>query len=370
MSESNFLGPVTCANIPLKNIDTLQPDDESQMCQSALHSIVRLGHLELLSESIILEILRKKWIGFARGHFLLNGLLYVCVVVSFTLLCQHYRHGLVTQGSNEVVLKEGAWSSATCRNDGATLWETPKPDGSVTMEYGFGKNNCVAGSSLDYPGRLMDVEGVVLEVLVFVGAIAFLILEIWDIFGFVQYRARVERLRQRDDIKPPDVPPLYPLPGTIIPKAEAIQMERSKLRAEKVAAGTARGVAAPVPGEDHAGLGGIPSPEHNPPSSWSIAALLSHLRSAGSSTAAAVTAFVSLDYENSSAWAYLAEAHPTTVFIWCYGGVIIYHFAYWASGTLGVAEPELAVNSHMARGLSPLSRFIFIFFVPPFSPQA
>ena len=41
----------------------------------------------------------KKWTEGARGWFVFNFILYVILLISVTILCQHYRHG-IRQASN------------------------------------------------------------------------------------------------------------------------------------------------------------------------------------------------------------------------------------------------------------------------------
>ncbi|GAX79471.1 hypothetical protein CEUSTIGMA_g6912.t1 [Chlamydomonas eustigma] len=72
-------GPVTSYSLSLHEIDTAR--SPSGLISSAIETMVRKGHVKILSDPLVSTLIATKWERFARGHFLVHTLLYLVFVV-------------------------------------------------------------------------------------------------------------------------------------------------------------------------------------------------------------------------------------------------------------------------------------------------
>ena len=102
-------GPMKCFELNLERISS--PEDapwdfntllfpgsadaaERRSRQSVLDIVVHRGYKDLLTLDLISQVQNKKWMESARGWFCFSFALYLLLIISVTLLCQHHRHGI------------------------------------------------------------------------------------------------------------------------------------------------------------------------------------------------------------------------------------------------------------------------------------
>jgi hypothetical protein len=92
---------VTSYSLSLHEIDTAR--SPSSLISSAIETMVRKGHVKILSDPLVSTLISTKWERFARSHFLIHTFLYlVFVVVQVFLIWLHCSPSQWNQQSRRV----------------------------------------------------------------------------------------------------------------------------------------------------------------------------------------------------------------------------------------------------------------------------
>ena len=169
----------------------------------------------------VITLLHAKWARGARGHFIAKALVYLLGLISFTLLCQHARHGVTADSA--LVIKPDLMTPRLCSP--SFFLPVTLPNGTVVLQQGQGRFNCDATAESN--GSQTNVESWVLELATLFFALIFSLVEYRDLKLFVTELLGRERLREEQMHAAARPPLLSAMPGEVRSQGALLRYHRS-----------------------------------------------------------------------------------------------------------------------------------------------